>query len=79
MQDDPGLKLELEGHTDNAEKDDDMKISEGRAAAVKAYIVSKGISEDRITIQGFGNTTPIGDNTTAGQAKNRRVELKVTY
>ncbi|MES1217565.1 MAG: OmpA family protein [Bacteroidota bacterium] len=79
MQDDQGLKLKLEGHSDKAEKDDDMKISEGRAAAVKAYIVSKGISEDRITIEGFGSTMPIGDNTAAGQAKNRRVELKVTY
>jgi outer membrane protein OmpA-like peptidoglycan-associated protein len=74
MKDDTKLKLKLEGHADKAEKDEDMKISEGRASAVKTYLVSKGISEDRITVEGFGGTMPIGDN-----AKNRRVELKVTY
>jgi len=79
MKDDPGLKLKLKGYTDDTEKDDNMQISEGRANAVKAYLVSKGISEDRITVEGFGSTTPIGDNTTAGRTKNRRVELEVTY
>ena len=79
MKDDQGLKLKLKGHTDDTEKDENMQISQGRAEAVKAYLVSKGISEDRITVEGFGATTPIGDNTTAGRTKNRRVELEVTY
>ena len=51
MNENPTLKLKIEGHTDNAGDDDaNMTLSENRAAAVKAYLVSKGISEDRITI-----------------------------
>ncbi len=80
LHDNPDLKLKIEGHTDNVEKDDDMKISEGRASAAKAYIVSKGISEDRLEVEGYGATMPISDNNTAtGRSKNRRVEIKVTY
>jgi outer membrane protein OmpA-like peptidoglycan-associated protein len=81
MRDNPTLKIRIEGHTDNAGNDDaNMKLSEDRAAAVKAYIVSKGISEDRITSQGFGETAPIANNNTAsGRAQNRRVEIKVDY
>jgi len=42
--------------------------------------VSKGISADRIEVEGAGSTMPIGDNnTTAGRTKNRRVEIKATY
>jgi len=42
-----------------------MTMSENRAASVKAYLVSKGIAEDRIITEGFGGTQPIADNTTA--------------
>jgi outer membrane protein OmpA-like peptidoglycan-associated protein len=81
MNENPGLNVRIEGHTDNAGNDDaNMKLSEDRAAAVKAYIVSKGISEDRITSEGFGETMPIADNkTAAGRTKNRRIEIKVAY
>ena len=81
MKENPTLKLKIEGHTDNAGNDEaNMKLSEDRAAAVKAYLVSKGISEDRITSEGFGETMPIADNTTsAGRIKNRRVEIKIDY
>jgi outer membrane protein OmpA-like peptidoglycan-associated protein len=73
----PDVKIKIEGHTDNAEKDAD-NLSEQRADAVKAYLVSKGISEDRITVEGSGSTMPIGDNNTAaGRTKNRRVEIKI--
>ena len=79
MKDNPDLKIKIEGNTDNVEKDAD-KLSEGRATAVKTYLVSKGISEDRIEVEGVGSTMPIGDNTTtAGRTKNRRVEIKATY
>jgi len=55
-------------------------LSESRATAIKTYLVSKGISADRIEIEGFGSTTPIADNNTAaGRTKNRRVEIKITY
>ncbi|HMK27422.1 MAG TPA: OmpA family protein [Chitinophagaceae bacterium] len=81
LNEDPELKVKIEAHTDNAGDDNaNMTLSNDRAAAVKAYLVSKGISEDRITTEGFGETTPIADNNTAaGRMKNRRVEIKVTY
>jgi len=75
----PEMKLRIEAHADNMEKNADA-ISEQRANAVKTYLVSRGISEDRITVQGFGSSQPVGDNnTTAGRTKNRRVELKIVY
>jgi outer membrane protein OmpA-like peptidoglycan-associated protein len=81
MNENPGLKVRIEGHTDNAGNDDtNMKLSQDRADAVKAYLVSKGISEDRITAEGFGETMPIGDNTTAaGRTQNKRIEIKIVY
>jgi outer membrane protein OmpA-like peptidoglycan-associated protein len=79
MKDNPQLKIKIEGNTDNVEKNAD-NLSEGRANAVKTYLVSKGISADRIEVEGAGSTMPIGDNnTTAGRNKNRRVEIKATY
>ncbi len=79
MNENPGLRLKIEAHTDNAGDDDaNMKLTEDRATAVKDYIVSKGISADRITTEGFGETMPIADNSTsAGRAKNRRIEIKM--
>ncbi len=81
MNENPTLHVRVEGHTDNAGDDDaNMKLSQDRADAVKAYLVSKGISEDRITTEGFGETQPIAENTTAtGRTKNRRIEIKIMY
>lgn len=81
MNENPGLSIRVDGHTDNAGNDDtNMKLSEDRAEAVKTYLVNKGISADRITTEGFGETMPIADNSTAaGRAKNRRIEIKVMY
>ncbi|OSZ77104.1 hypothetical protein CAP36_11850 [Chitinophagaceae bacterium IBVUCB2] len=81
MNENPGLQIRIEGHTDNAGDDDaNMKLSEDRAIAVKDYLISKGISENRITTEGFGETQPIADNNTAsGRMKNRRIELRVAY
>jgi outer membrane protein OmpA-like peptidoglycan-associated protein len=81
LNENPSVKLSIEGHTDNAGDDaKNQQLSEDRAAAVKAYFVSKGISEDRITSEGYGETRPIAENTTAaGRTKNRRVEIKVVY
>ena len=80
MKENPDLKIKIEGNTDNVEKDADNKLSEGRAASVKTYLVSKGISADRIEVEGIGSSMPIGDNnTTAGRSKNRRVEIKASY
>jgi outer membrane protein OmpA-like peptidoglycan-associated protein len=81
MKNNPAYKLEINGHTDN-QGDDAMNLdlSKRRAAAVKKYLVSKGVAENRLKDQGFGETKPIADNNTAeGRAKNRRVEFKIVF
>jgi outer membrane protein OmpA-like peptidoglycan-associated protein len=69
---------ELGGHTDNVGTAAyNQKLSEARAVAVKAWLVSHGIGEQRITPKGYGDTRPLVPNTTdANRFKNRRVELK---
>ncbi len=81
MNENMDLKLKIDGHTDWVGTDAyNMKLSDGRAASVKAYLVSKGISEDRLTSEGFGESQPIADNkTAAGRAQNRRVVMSVSY
>jgi OOP family OmpA-OmpF porin len=71
------LKLRIEGHTDNVgSAASNKKLSEDRAAAVKAWLVQNGASDANLATAGFGDTKPLGDNKTEeGRAKNRRVEL----
>ncbi len=78
MADDKSLKLDIDGHTDNAgDAAKNQTLSEARAAAVKAYLVSKGVDESKMVSAGHGSDMPAADNkTAAGRAKNRRVELK---
>jgi outer membrane protein OmpA-like peptidoglycan-associated protein len=73
--------LEIQGHTDsNAGDKYNIDLSKQRAESVKTYLISKGISETRLTALGFGDGKPIATNdTSSGRAKNRRVELKTTY
>lgn len=70
-------KFSIEGHTDNVgKKAANQKLSEGRAAAIKDYLVSKGIHAERLQSKGFGMDKPVASNKTkAGKAKNRRVEI----
>jgi outer membrane protein OmpA-like peptidoglycan-associated protein len=81
LQDEPDLKLSIDGHTDNTgTPEKNQTLSENRANAVKNYLVSKGIDESRLTAAGHGQDQPIADNkTAAGRQKNRRVELKLGY
>jgi len=81
MNENPNMKLAIDGHTDNVGKDDmNQKLSDNRAASVMSYIVSKGVDASRITSQGHGETTPIAtNNTAAGRQQNRRVELTLSY
>lgn len=81
LQDNPAVKLTIDGHTDNVGKDElNQKLSDNRADAVKAYFINKGIAESRITAVGHGKTMPVADNkTAAGRQKNRRVEMKLSY
>ena len=71
------LKLTIEGHTDNVgDAAANKALSEQRAAAVKAYLVSAGVAAERLSTAGFGDTKPAVPNTTAeGRRQNRRVEL----
>jgi outer membrane protein OmpA-like peptidoglycan-associated protein len=73
----PAWKLTIEGHTDaSGSAAHNQSLSEGRAAAVKAYLVSQGVDAARLSTAGFGATRPVGDNATElGRAQNRRVEL----
>jgi OOP family OmpA-OmpF porin len=77
-----GINLEViiaVGHTDSVGADAyNQKLSVRRAEAVKAYLVSKGIEKNRVYTEGKGEKQPVADNkTSAGRAKNRRVEIEV--
>ena len=67
------------GHTDNVGTDAyNQKLSQRRAEAVKAYMVSLGVAKSRIYTEGKGESQPVADNkTSSGRAKNRRVEVEV--
>ncbi|WP_425229133.1 OmpA family protein [Sphingomonas sp.] len=73
----PGLKLTIEGHTDNAGTPaHNLTLSQGRANAVMGMLIAQGIDPARLQAHGIGQARPIADNTTdQGRAKNRRVEL----
>lgn len=76
---DRSLKLEIAGHTDSTgDKEHNVKLSQGRAAAVVDALVKKyGIDAARLRAKGHGDTKPIApNNTDDGRAKNRRVELR---
>src|SRR5207244_1400748 len=72
----PGLKLEVEGHTDSVGSDDyNLMLSERRANSVRAFLIQQGISPASITASGFGKAQPVASNdTAAGRQRNRRVE-----
>jgi outer membrane protein OmpA-like peptidoglycan-associated protein len=74
----PGLKLRIEGHTDNAGKaKDNLALSKKRAASVKDWLMkAQGVKGANLTTEGFGDAKPVeGNDTEEGRAKNRRVEL----
>jgi outer membrane protein OmpA-like peptidoglycan-associated protein/tetratricopeptide (TPR) repeat protein len=80
MKDNPTLKLEISGHTDNVGSSyTNLKLSEARAKSVVAYMVKGGITQDRLTYKGYGSSQSIApNNTSEGKALNRRVEFKIT-
>ncbi|MBX2915230.1 MAG: OmpA family protein [Cyclobacteriaceae bacterium] len=79
MQDNPTVKIELGGHTDNVGNKEALRIlSENRVKAVKDYLVLKGVNKDRIAGKGYGGDIPVVPNTTeANRQRNRRVEFKI--
>ena len=80
MQTNPGVKIEISGHTDNVgTKEYNQTLSENRAGTVYRYLIDNGIPEERLSYKGYGLTQPKYSNETEeGRAKNRRTEFKVT-
>ena len=76
----PGLRLDVEGHTDNVGGDDyNQQLSEQRGGAVRDYLVQQGMASASVSTKGFGKTQPVASNeTVAGRQQNRRVELVVS-
>lgn len=77
MNDNPGVKFEIGGHTDNTgTAAHNLTLSQQRADAVKTQLVSMGIDVARLSTKGYGDTKPISDNNAPeGKANNRRVEF----
>lgn len=79
MQENPTMRIELSGHTDNTgNRDALMRLSQDRVQEVKTYLVKKGIKKDRIEGRGYGPTNPIVTNDTdENRERNRRVEFRI--
>lgn len=76
----PGLHVEVEGHTDSIGSDEyNQRLSERRASSVHDYLVQQGIAREAVGTSGVGESRPVATNATAaGRQQNRRVELVVT-
>jgi OOP family OmpA-OmpF porin len=74
----PEIRVEVGGYTDSRGSDAyNLKLSTERAAAVRDYLMSRGVSADQLTSKGYGEANPVADDATDdGRAKNRRVELR---
>jgi outer membrane protein OmpA-like peptidoglycan-associated protein len=80
MKDYDKIRVRVEGHTDNQGSDSyNLKLSNDRAASVKAYLISQGIKPERLESVGMGESRPIDtNNTPSGRQANRRVEFHIT-
>ena len=76
----PGLRFNVEGHTDNTGSPTaNTELSLRRAISVRDYLIGQGVAASTIDVAGLGSSRPEADNTTAqGRAKNRRVEIVVS-
>ena len=79
MKEYPNTTFHVEGHTDSRGSDSyNMKLSKERAASVMNYLTTIGMSSDRLTSEGYGESRPIATNATnAGRQQNRRVEISL--
>jgi outer membrane protein OmpA-like peptidoglycan-associated protein len=79
LNENPSVKVRINGHTDNVGKDDvNNPLSEARAKSVYDYLIKQGIDASRMQFKGFGSSKPIADNNTeAGRAQNRRTEYEI--
>lgn len=76
----PGLRLDVEGHTDNVGGVDyNQQLSEHRGESVRDYLTKQGMAAGSVSTRGFGKTQPVATNDTAqGRQQNRRVELVIS-
>jgi OOP family OmpA-OmpF porin len=74
------MQVRIEGHTDSrGSRAYNLRLSQSRADSVRAYLIGKGISSDRLEAKGYGPDQPIDNNkTAAGRERNRRVEFMIT-
>jgi OOP family OmpA-OmpF porin len=74
-----GKAIQISGHTDSdGAADMNLKLSNERAAAVKQYLVAKGLAADNLSAVGYGPSRPVADNSTpAGKQQNRRIEFAI--
>ena len=81
LKENPRLKVEIGGHTDNSGSETyNLQLSQRRAQAVYNYLISNGIAQDRLHPTGYGAAKPIATNETEeGRQKNRRIEFKIIY
>jgi len=79
MQSNPSIHIEISGHTDTTGTAAyNQTLSENRAKSVVQYLIGKGISTERLSFKGYGQSKPIDTNDTeTGRANNRRTELKI--
>jgi outer membrane protein OmpA-like peptidoglycan-associated protein len=69
----------ISGHTDNVGSEENNQVlSTNRARSVYTFLIENGISKDKLTYQGFGESKPVYDNSTSeGRSKNRRTECTI--
>ena len=79
LEENPAIEIEMSAHTDSYGSDEyNFKLSDNRARSVMEYIISKGITTNRITSHGYGETVPVAPNDTPENRQlNRRVEFKI--
>ena len=79
LEDIPSLKIEISGHTDNiGEESYNLLLSQRRADAVVRYLVDAGISSERLSAKGYGESKPVdSNNSLEGRANNRRTEFEI--
>ena len=80
LEDNPSVKIDIQGHTDNVgEVADNLVLSQNRARVVYEYLVERGISPARMSHHGYGESKPVADNTSEkGRAENRRTVFVIT-
>ena len=79
MKDNPKLEIEIGGHTDDQGSDEyNLSLSQRRVESVVSYLVEAGIDAKRFKAKGYGESSPVADNSTEeGRAFNRRVEFRI--